>query len=54
MKATLAPSSVVDSGKVKIGSGNIQDLRVTLAPRTIKDKGTVKLGSGNIQDLRRG
>jgi hypothetical protein len=53
MKIDLPTPKIADKGAVKLGSGNIQDMRVSLAPKNVADKGTVKLGSGNIQDMRR-
>jgi hypothetical protein len=52
MKIDLPTPKIADKGTVRLGAGNIQDLRVTLPPKSIADKGTVKLGAGNIQDMR--
>jgi len=52
MKSSLPTSNVADTGAVKFGGGNIQDMRVSLPPKSVADKGVVKFGGGNIQDMR--
>jgi hypothetical protein len=54
----LPKKGIKDSGSVKLGMGNINDLRrapvkVARPSKGIADKGAVRLGMGNINDLRR-
>jgi hypothetical protein len=51
----LPPAKIADHGKVKLGTGDSQDLRpikIKLPKAKIADQGRVKLGTGDSQDLR--
>ena len=50
----LPTKSIVDTGKVRLGTGNGHDLRpqIKLPSTKIQDAGKVKLGTGNGHDLR--
>ena len=57
MKISLPKPEVQDRGSVKLGMGNINDVRpapvkVALPPKAVVDKGAVRLGMGDINDLR--
>lgn len=55
MNVQLPKPEIQDKGSVKLGMGNINDLRpvkVALPPKDVADKGSVRLGMGNINDLR--
>ncbi len=57
MKVILPPAKIADQGDVKLGTGDVQDMRtvkVTLPPARIADRGNVKLGTGDVQDMRSG
>ena len=58
MKIQQPKPEIKDSGSVKLGMGNINDLRpsavkIVLPPKSVADQGAVRLGMGNISDLRR-
>jgi hypothetical protein len=57
MKTKLPKPEIQDEGSVKLGMGNVNDLRppakkVVLPPKDVSDKGSVRLGMGNVNDLR--
>jgi hypothetical protein len=57
MSIQLPKPEIQDTGSVKLGMGNINDLRpapkkVVLPPKDVADKGSVRLGMGDINDLR--
>ena len=56
MQVSLPPAKIIDQGNVKLGTGDIQDLKVKVALPSAKiiDRGNVKLGTGDIQDMRLG
>jgi len=57
MSIQLPKPEIQDAGSVKLGMGNINDLRpaakkIVLPPKEVADKGSVRLGMGDINDLR--
>jgi hypothetical protein len=62
MKVALPTAEIIDRGNVKLGTGDIQDMRVNqdvkvkvaLPTAKIIDHGNVKLGTGDAQDKRPG